>query len=606
MSEKHLFYISFDRAILGIWNHLTPRRHHQVYMLIIFMLASGVAELLSLGSVVPFLAVLASPQKVWAISEVRSFAGLFSIKDSSGLLLLTSMLFGTAALLAAVVRLTNLWLNGRVAALIGSDLSFEVYRRTLYQSYELHVKRNTSSLITALTIYIEQTVSVIQNTLNMVTSAFIALAFFVGFLLASWQLAFAITVVFGSSYAVLMFFIRRRLTTNSRDMALLSNQKVQSMQEGLGAIRDIILENNQAIYLDGYRNADVRLRLKATQNSYLGVFPRYILELLGLLTIAVFALFMHSYGKQTSQWIPILGTFALGAQRLLPAMQQVYGGWAFNRSYNTAIGYIVNILDWQMPELVTKSEFSPFPIYKSIQLNQLSFRYSNDDPWVLNKIDLEFHPGERIGIVGTTGSGKSTMVDLLMGLLRPTSGKILIGGLDVHENQERLTAWRSNIAHVPQNIYLADKSIAENIAFGVPSNQIDYLRIIDAAEQAKISDYIESTPGGYHSFVGERGIRLSGGQRQRIAIARALYKQPKILILDEATSALDTETESAVMEAIEGLSRRLTIFLIAHRLSTVERCDRVISLDRGKVSLDRQPRKSTISFHSESQSESLN
>jgi ABC-type multidrug transport system fused ATPase/permease subunit len=227
----------------------------------------------------------------------------------------------------------------------------------------------------------------------------------------------------------------------------------------------------------------------------------------------------------------------------------------------------------------------PLALKESIVFKGVHFAYGFDLPEVLHGIDLEIHRGERIGIIGSTGSGKSTTLDLLMGLLLPTAGRILVDGEDLHDpsQPERLSAWRATIAHVPQSIYLLDSSIAENIAFGVPRHQINLEQVRKAAEQAQIATFIEKSPGGYNSFVGERGIRLSGGQRQRIGIARALYKQAQLLVFDEATSALDNVTERAVMEAIEGLSRDLTVIMIAHRLSTIARCDSVIKLCSGTV-----------------------
>jgi len=245
----------------------------------------------------------------------------------------------------------------------------------------------------------------------------------------------------------------------------------------------------------------------------------------------------------------------------------------------------------EQPLPVVVSRMNPMTLRRDIRFKEVTFRYAPELPPVLSSLSLEIQVGERVGFIGSTGSGKSTSVDLLMGLLSPSSGVLEIDGDDLHDPSypERLSAWRAAIAHVPQSIYLADSSIAENIAFGIPLDQIDHSRVRIAAEQAQIASFIEASADGYDSFVGERGIRLSGGQRQRLGIARALYKQAQVLILDEATSALDNDTEQAVMDAINQLDRNLTVVMIAHRLSTVSKCDRLIRLDHGRVVADGPP-----------------
>jgi ATP-binding cassette subfamily B protein len=242
---------------------------------------------------------------------------------------------------------------------------------------------------------------------------------------------------------------------------------------------------------------------------------------------------------------------------------------------------MIDMLDQPLPASAFQPIPAPLEFRRQISFKSIRFRYTEEGPWVLNGLNLNIAKGARIGFVGTTGSGKSTALDVLMGLLEPTDGQVQVDDRPIQGDNVR--AWQQAIAHVPQSIYLADSTLAENIAFGIPPEKIDMARVKLAAQQAQIADFIESKPDGYQAFVGERGIRLSGGQRQRIGIARALYKHAQLLILDEATSALDNATEQSVMESVERLNRDLTIILIAHRLTTVKRCDLIVELAQGKV-----------------------
>jgi len=566
-----------------IWGHLNRRRRLQLALLLLVMLASGLAELLSLGAVLPFLAVLSNPQQLWQQSLIQALALRLGYSQPQQLVLPATVAFALAAVLAAVIRLLNLWLNGRLAAAVGSDLSCEAYRRTLYQPYQVHVQRNSSALITAITNHIALTVQSLNAVLQIVSAFVVAVGLLIGLLLIDWLVALSTAGLFGLAYGLVAATARRRLQQNSEQIAAVANQRVQALQEGLGAIRDVLLDGSQATYLEVYRRADRPQRQLESKNVFLSTFPRYALEALGLVAIAVLGGLLVLQRGSGAAVIPLLGALALGAQRLLPALQQIYSGWANLNSWSANLAAVIELLEQPLPQQQAVAE--PLALQQSLRLQGVRFRYAPELPEVLLGLDLEIRRGERIGLIGSTGSGKSTLVDLLMGLLVPSSGRLLVDELDLHDpaHAECLAGWRAAVAHVPQSIYLADSSIAENIAFGVPRQAIDLARVRQAAEQAQIAGFIESSPEGYASFVGERGIRLSGGQRQRIGIARALYKQASVIVLDEATSALDSRTEEAVMEAVEGLSRDLTMVMIAHRLSTVQRCDRVVRLDHGAV-----------------------
>jgi ATP-binding cassette subfamily B protein len=355
---------------------------------------------------------------------------------------------------------------------------------------------------------------------------------------------------------------------------------VQSINEGLGGIRDVLLDQTQSVFARRFNQIDWPLRQAQASNSIIGPSPRFAVEALGMVLIALLGYYMTASGGGIAVAIPTLGALALGAQRLMPLLQQTYQGWAYVAGNRQVLIDVVVLLQ-QAVAREMQALVAPLPFERDIRLEKVSFRYQPELPLVLHQLDLSISKGARVGFIGITGSGKSTALDLLMGLLQPSTGQILVDSIPIISTAR--LAWQRNVAHVPQAIFLADASFAENIAFGVPAEQIDLVRVRQAAQQAQINQFIESSPQGYEAIVGERGVRLSGGQRQRIGIARALYKQAKVLVFDEATSALDSETEGAVMKAIEGLSDDLTIFIIAHRLSTLKNCTQIVELVDGGI-----------------------
>jgi ATP-binding cassette subfamily B protein len=306
-----------------------------------------------------------------------------------------------------------------------------------------------------------------------------------------------------------------------------------------------------------------------------------VVELLGILFIAIIAYSLAVGGGGLETALPTLAALALGAQRLLPALQILYLNWTSLRAGQDSVEDGLQFLEQPFPEYANKENPAPLNFSHNIQLQDVYFKYHEDAPKVLNNLKLVLKKGGRYGFIGTTGCGKSTLLDIIMGLLPPTEGKLMIDGQEI--SAQNLRSWQLNIAHVPQAIYLSDATLAENIAFGVEPKKIDILRVREAAQKAQIAETIEALPQKYDTFVGERGIRLSGGQRQRIGIARALYKNAQVIVFDEATSALDNETELAVMEGIEQLADDLTILIVAHRVSTLRRCDKIFRMDKGEV-----------------------
>jgi len=548
----------------------------------VFMPVSAIAEIVTLGAVFPFLGMLIAPEQALQRRPVAFLARLMGLTSPSDLVIGFTVLFVAAALLSGAVRMLLLWLSIRLAVATGTEISTEAYRRTLFQPYHVHVGRNSSEIISGVTDKVNAVVfGVLLPLLTLISSLVLVVSITLTLVAIDPMVALITTAAFGFCYLLLTWMARMKLRRNSLLVAREQTQVVKALQEGLGGIRDVLLDGAQSVYCDIYRQADVPLRRAHGNNVFIGQSPRYSMEAFGMVLIAGLAYVLSQRPGGVGAALPVLGALALGAQRLLPALQQSYSTWASIAGNQGALASIVTLVEQPIDEDVALPASAPLEFKDSIQLRRLRFRYAPDGPWVIDGVDLTIPTGARIGFVGSTGSGKSTLMDLVMGLLEPTEGELLVDGVPVTGPARK--AWQRTLAHVPQSIYLSDASLAENIAFGTPRATIDMDRVRKAARQAQIAEFIESRPNGYDAMVGERGVRLSGGQRQRIGIARALYRQASVLVFDEATSALDNATEQSVMDAIDGLDRDLTILIIAHRLTTVRRCDRLVELEHGKA-----------------------
>lgn len=547
--------------------------------MIALMLLSALAELFTIGALLPFLSAVASPDNVPGMKVIASLLAKFGVQGAQSTLLALAGLLAVTAILSAGMRLLQLWASQNFVYGVTCDLAVKLFSESLHQPYANHIKHNSSEIIATIG-KIETVTSTVLAPLMAASVATIISVFIVGGLIAidPWM-----ALLSGGGFAAIYLFAsmltRRRLLANGVLISTMQGKRVQTMQEGLGGIRDVLIDQSQAVFVEEYARAELGIRDGRALNAVLANAPRFLVEGCGTIMIAVVAILMAARPDGILGAIPILGALALGAQRLLPLVQQMFFGWAIAIGNKQNLLDAVDLLDREAP-----AESAPaftLPFEREIVLDKVGFAYSQESNPALSQFSLVIPKGARIGIVGKTGSGKSTLMDILIGLLDPTEGEFRVDG--VRLTNENRAAWRKNIAHVPQAIFLSDSSIASNIAFGVKTSEIDHERVRHAAEQAELSDVIANLPKGYETRVGERGIQLSGGQRQRIGIARALYKQAQVLVFDEATSALDTVTESAVMGAIAGLDRSLTVLLIAHRLSTLEGCDTIIRLEAGRI-----------------------
>jgi ATP-binding cassette subfamily B protein len=559
------------RLLIGLFG---ARRPAQLLLTLALMLAAAAAELLTIGATVPFLAVITGlgPQ---AAHQVPAWFWFTPRPFVAAVLILV-----VSAIAAAAIRLLLLWMSQRLITALGHDVASAIFARTLRQPYAEFVRRNSSEVLAGMEKAREVVSGVLQPAMQGLTGGVIA-SFIVALLFAIDPFAAAVAAGSVSAvYLLLSLATRGRLKRNSVAIAESAVSRTKILQEGIGGIRDIILERSQGVFEAKFRQIDLRFRRAVADTMFISGGPRFILEAAGIVAIALVAVIMSLEPGGVVKAIPVLGALALGAQRLMPLLQQVYNGWS------QIAANLQSLRDLSALVTAPVSATRPPPpegraFTDDITFRRVGFRYPGGGP-ALRGVDLTIPRGGRIGIVGPTGGGKSTLLDLMMGLLEPSEGDIAIDGISLDDGSR--AAWQTQIAHVPQAIYLADDTIAANVAFGAAPDSIDGERLKAAARAAHLDEFVDELEQGYATIVGERGIRLSGGQRQRIGIARALYRRAPVLVLDEATSALDDETEAQVIRSIMALGRDVTLIMIAHRRSTLAGCDRLLKVEKGRVS----------------------
>ncbi len=558
---------------------LSNRRKLQFVLILFFSIFTSFSEILSIGAIYPFIGVLTSPKDFLLIlSNYTIFSELLSYSTNQ-ILFVVTLVFIIAIIFSNLFKIALLWFQTRFSFGLGSDLSNLIFKKTLHQNYEIHLSRNSSEIITTMTSKLISVISqVILPILTLLSSIIIIIIIILGLLIFNPSITLITFLVIAIIYFLIALFSRKKLLIDSTIINNESVKLIKVTQEGLGGIRDILLNNSQDFYSIMYRNSDIPLRKAQARVTFVGIMPRFLIEMFAMIFMVLLAykLSLNNNGVVTA--LPILGTLVLSSQRILPLFQQIFSNWASIKGSQIALIDVLELLEQNTFSRVNLENQTIKIEFKSrIKFKNLGFKYSETGPFILKDVNIEISKGSRVGIIGTTGSGKSTFVDLIMRLLVPKAGEIYIDN-DLLDNCN-YKDWQSQIAHVPQSIYLSDSTIAENIAFGIPRSEIDLDLVKLAAKKAQISDTIENWNHGYETLVGERGARLSGGQRQRIGIARAMYKNAKIIIFDEATSALDNETEKSVIESIQNLDKELTILIIAHRLTNLKNCNIILKIE---------------------------
>ena len=545
--------------------------------------AAGLLETLSVASIAPFLSALASPDPA-GDSMLQALSRTVGVADQTSLLMLLGAMVLLLLVAANAASAATTWLMLRFANREGHNLSVRLLDSYLHQPYSFYLGRNTSELqknIFGETQKVTNAVLVpgVQLVAKLPVIVLIAgLLFYV-----NPFLALLVSAVLVGGYLLIFRGLRPVLQSVSGGSVHAGTLRAKHALDALTGVKEIKLAGSEQLFLQRFARPSLEWADAQAKAQTLAQLPRYAIETVALALILLAAIYLLGTSGDLAGVLPVLGLYTFAGYRIMPALQQVFAAWASFRYARAALDVLAADLAGKRAPQPQAGAADPhaLALSRSIGFSSVGFRYPAAEAWALRDVSLTIAKNSTIGIVGATGSGKTTLIDILMGLFTPEEGAVLVDDTRIDEGNAR--AWQRNVGHVPQHIFLSDDSIARNIALGLPEDGIDSSRIEGASRLARLHDFVASLPEGYRTVVGDRGIRLSGGQRQRIGIARALYRDPAVLVFDEATSALDNATESALLESLQGLAGRKTIVIIAHRLSTVRGCDRIYVMDRGRI-----------------------
>ncbi len=584
-TQKEIILNTYRKAL----RILTRKEKFRGLVVIGMMLVMAAMESLGVASILPFLAVVGNPELVETQPALRSVYEWLGFQSVSTFLIALGLAAAGMILFTAAFRLMTQYVTNRYVALRRHSIGERLLETYLRQPYVFFLDQHSSEMAKNVLSEVDQLVGGVYSPgMKLVANAFVLLAMVTLLLVVDPVLAVTMAAILGFLYALAYLGVRGILERVGRDRFFANRERYKATSETFAGIKDIKLLGRESAFLAMFHGPSLRQARHQATVATLGAVPKSVIQALAFagmiaLTLVLLAREGGASGPALGQVLPIIGLYAFAGMRMMPAAQHIYSSATHLRFCTETVNLIyADLFEHEaLPPLKKRAPDRLAP-KREIVLEGLSFSYPNCDEPALKDINMSIPVGSTVGVVGGTGSGKTTLVDVILGLLRPQAGFIRVDDEPVTE--ENLRHWQQTLGYVRQDIFLADATVAENIALGLPSGEIDHDRVARCAHLAQIHDFIMTElPHHFATLVGERGVRLSGGQRQRIGIARALYHDPSVLVFDEATSALDTATEAAVMEAIEALSRDKTIILIAHRLSTVRACDRIVMLEKGRV-----------------------
>lgn len=568
-------------SLKQLWKILTPLDKRKVIYVLILVMGMALVESAGVISIMPFLAVLSNSAAIETTPILQKIYVYLAVDDAKQFIVYLGLFSFFIVVFSAILKIVTQYAVNRFSNLQRHYFSERLLKIYLNQKYEFYIQRNSSELIKNVLSEVDQLIlTMILPALTMLSYGVVLLAMIGILLVYDPIMAIATACILTGFYLAIYMSVKARLKKIGKEYTQANKERYQNCQEALAGIKDVIINNAKQSYIEQFeKSSRVFARHFATRDT-LGQIPLNIIETVGYGLLIAVAIFLVQSGKDVSHILPILGLYGFAAYRMLPAAQNIYRSMSQLKFSEQVLKVLTPEfeLEKKSEELDSCVSGVAIKLEKMIRIENIHFSYpSRLDKPVLKNFSIEIPKNSSLGIMGKSGSGKSTLMDIMLGLLIPTHGKIYIDDIELSEGNVR--NWRSIVGYVPQFIYLADKSIAENIAFGIPKNQIDLEQVKKVAKLAQIDSFItQDLKNGYAEVVGEKGVMLSGGQRQRIGIARALYKNPKVLFMDEATSALDTETEKAVNASIRNLNGKITMVIIAHRWSAIESCNQILEL----------------------------
>ncbi|MFA6914696.1 MAG: ABC transporter ATP-binding protein [Endomicrobiia bacterium] len=544
------------------------------------ILISGFLELIGISLVLPFINVVMNPSIITTNKILNYVYSLFNIGSTHEFLIFLALLLIFVYIFKNIYMMIVYYFQYKILFNSQKQMSLQLIKFYLSQSYSYHLNINTSELVRTITQDTMNCSSFLTNIFFLITE-FIVLILVVCFLFfVNKLMTTALIILFLIAFFGLFKKLKNKLKSVSLDNQKYHGQMIKWIQQSLGAIKDIKTLGKEQFFVGKYYDNLIKFASAQKYFNFLQQVPRLFIETMVITIVLLMIVLLLSRGMNAFTIITQIAVFAMASFRLMPSMNRMQVALSAMIYYKPSLDVIYKDLKKTINSEVFEEENKKINLEEGISVNNISYKYPNSNKMILKDISFNIKYGQSVAFIGQTGAGKTTIVDLILGLLLPTSGSITVGGIDIHKNRRD---WSTKIGYVPQFIYLVDDSIRNNIIFYNNNDHVNDEQLWESIEQAQLKEFIESLPNKLDTIVGERGIRLSGGQRQRIGIARALYNKPELLVLDEATSSLDNETEKAVIEAIDNLYGKITMIVVAHRLTTIEKCDTIFKIENGKL-----------------------